>query len=85
MYLITESRGIVVERAYCGSYMTSLEMAGIFITLLHLDDTIRRCLGKNVGLFLSQECEYEYNSVTPDLNSSLFKLITLLFYNLPVR
>ena len=36
---------MAVERAYCGSYMTSLEMAGISITLLHLDDTLRKCLG----------------------------------------
>ncbi|XP_062614751.1 triokinase/FMN cyclase-like [Saccostrea cucullata] len=39
-----ESRGVAVERAYCGSLMTSLEMAGVSITLLHLDDTIRHCL-----------------------------------------
>ncbi|XP_069118569.1 triokinase/FMN cyclase-like isoform X4 [Argopecten irradians] len=41
---LLESRGVVVERAYCGTYITSLEMAGISITLLHLDDTLRRCL-----------------------------------------
>ncbi|XP_078313706.1 triokinase/FMN cyclase-like [Crassostrea virginica] len=39
-----ETRGVAVERAYCGSFMTSLEMAGVSITLLHLNDTIRRCL-----------------------------------------
>ncbi|KAK3093627.1 hypothetical protein FSP39_018283 [Pinctada imbricata] len=39
-----ESRGVVVERAYCASFMTSLEMAGVSITLLHLDDTLRKCL-----------------------------------------
>lgn len=39
-----ESRGVVVERAYSGSFMTSLEMAGVSITLLHLDETIKRCL-----------------------------------------
>ncbi|XP_048736660.2 triokinase/FMN cyclase-like [Ostrea edulis] len=39
-----EARGVAVERAYCGSLMTSLDMAGVSITLLHLDDTIRRCL-----------------------------------------
>nr|XP_022334864.1 triokinase/FMN cyclase-like isoform X2 [Crassostrea virginica] len=39
-----EKRGVAVERGYCGSFMTSLEMAGLSITILHLDDTIRRCL-----------------------------------------
>lgn len=34
-----------MERAYSGSFMTSLEMAGVSITLLHLDDTIKQCLG----------------------------------------
>ncbi|XP_060070600.1 triokinase/FMN cyclase-like isoform X4 [Ylistrum balloti] len=41
---LLERRGVLVERAYCGTYITSLEMAGISITLLHLDDTLRRCL-----------------------------------------
>lgn len=40
-----EERGVAVERAYCGSFMTSLEMAGLSLTILHLDDTIKRCLG----------------------------------------
>ncbi|XP_061162584.1 triokinase/FMN cyclase-like [Saccostrea echinata] len=39
-----EERGVVVERAYCGSFMTSLEMAGLSVTILHLDKTIKRCL-----------------------------------------
>lgn len=34
-----------MERAYCGSFMTSLEMAGLSVTILRLDDTIKRCLG----------------------------------------
>ncbi|XP_063426264.1 triokinase/FMN cyclase-like isoform X1 [Mytilus trossulus] len=42
--LLLESRGVEVERVYCGSFTTSLEMAGISITLLHLDDTLRNCL-----------------------------------------
>ncbi|XP_071161261.1 triokinase/FMN cyclase-like isoform X2 [Mytilus edulis] len=42
--LLLESRGVAVERVYCGSFTTSLEMAGISITLLHLDDTLRNCL-----------------------------------------
>lgn len=41
---LLESRGVIVERAYCGTFVTSLEMAGASITLLHLDDTLRKCL-----------------------------------------
>ena len=37
--------GVSVDRAYCGPFVTSLEMAGVSITVLHLDDTFRRCLG----------------------------------------
>ncbi|XP_035824805.1 triokinase/FMN cyclase isoform X2 [Aplysia californica] len=39
-----ERRGVSVERAYCGTYMTSLEMAGVSITVLHIDDRIRAFL-----------------------------------------
>lgn len=39
-----ESHGVDVDRAYCGSYVTSLEMAGVSLTVLHSDDTIKRCL-----------------------------------------
>lgn len=35
-----------VDRVYVGSFMTSLEMAGVSITLLHLDKTRVDCLGK---------------------------------------
>ncbi|CAH1792414.1 unnamed protein product [Owenia fusiformis] len=42
--LFLESKGVVVERAYCGSFITSLEMSGISLSVLHLDDTRRRCL-----------------------------------------
>ncbi|XP_052272518.1 triokinase/FMN cyclase-like isoform X3 [Dreissena polymorpha] len=36
--------GLNLDRAYCGTYVTSLEMAGVSITLLHLSDTFARCL-----------------------------------------
>lgn len=45
-YIYTESRGVKVDRVYCGPFTTSLEMAGVSITLLHLDDTLTTCLGK---------------------------------------
>ncbi|XP_072032070.1 triokinase/FMN cyclase-like [Amphiura filiformis] len=32
-----ESQGVSVERVYCGTFMTSLEMAGASITIMHLD------------------------------------------------
>ncbi|KAK3748817.1 hypothetical protein RRG08_065324 [Elysia crispata] len=35
-----ESKGVSIDRAYCGSFLTSLEMAGISITVLHVDDTV---------------------------------------------
>ncbi|XP_011445175.3 triokinase/FMN cyclase [Magallana gigas] len=43
-----EQRGVAVERAYCGSFMTSLEMAGLSVTILRLDVTIKRCLDAKV-------------------------------------
>ena len=41
-----EGLGLKVDRAYCNTFVTSLEMAGLSITLLHLNDTFTRCLGK---------------------------------------
>eukprot|EP00118_Oscarella_pearsei_P017866 m.179785 g.179785 ORF g.179785 m.179785 type:complete len:156 (+) comp39230_c1_seq10:1879-2346(+) len=35
---------VIVERCYTGSFMTSLEMAGISITILHVNDTRLACL-----------------------------------------
>lgn len=37
-------RGIQVYRSYVGDYFTSLEMAGITLTLLKLDDELKRCI-----------------------------------------
>ena len=42
----SEKRGVIVERVYCGSLMTSLEMAGVSLTLLRTDDTRRQWLGE---------------------------------------
>ncbi|KAK7103123.1 triokinase/FMN cyclase-like [Littorina saxatilis] len=39
-----ESMGVSVDRMYCGIFMTSLEMAGISLTVLRLDDTLKACL-----------------------------------------
>ena len=35
---LSESRGLKVIRVYCGALMTSLEMAGVQISILKLDD-----------------------------------------------
>ena len=42
-----KEKGVEVDRVYVGSFMTSLEMAGVSITLLHLDETRTHCLGKD--------------------------------------
>ena len=39
-------RGIVVERRLVGPYVTSLEMQGMSLTLLRLDDELRRPVGR---------------------------------------
>lgn len=39
-----ERRGVTVERAFCGTLMSSLEMSGISLTLLHLDEIRKTCL-----------------------------------------
>ena len=41
---ILKEKGINVYKAYVGNYMTSLEMAGLSITLLKLDDQTKRLL-----------------------------------------
>ena len=40
-----EKNGINVDRVYCGSFITSLEMAGVSLTVLHLNEQRKRCLG----------------------------------------
>ncbi|KAJ7369530.1 hypothetical protein OS493_038311 [Desmophyllum pertusum] len=40
-------KGVKVDRVYVGSFMTSLEMAGVSITLLHLDQTRAHCLDQS--------------------------------------
>ncbi|KAK7492352.1 hypothetical protein BaRGS_00016449 [Batillaria attramentaria] len=41
---LEQGLGVVVDRAYCGSFMTSLEMAGVSITVLRLDSTLKTLL-----------------------------------------
>ncbi|XP_050405401.1 triokinase/FMN cyclase isoform X1 [Patella vulgata] len=37
---LKDTMGVVVERAYSGSFVTSQEMCGFIVTLLHVDDTL---------------------------------------------
>jgi phosphoenolpyruvate---glycerone phosphotransferase subunit DhaK len=37
---LSQKRGLVVVRNYFGNYRTSLEMAGLSLTLIRLDDEI---------------------------------------------
>ena len=46
-FLPAKEKGVQVDRVYVGSFMTSLEMAGVSITLLHLDETRAHCLGES--------------------------------------
>ncbi|XP_023931486.1 triokinase/FMN cyclase-like isoform X2 [Lingula anatina] len=39
-----ENKGVLVQRAFCGSFMTSLEMAGVIVTVMHLNDVRAKCL-----------------------------------------
>ena len=39
-----DEKGIKVYRTFVGNYMTSLEMAGCSVTLLKLDDELKKCL-----------------------------------------
>lgn len=43
-YQLLNERGIVIHRKYIGEYATSLEMAGMSITLLKLDDELKRLI-----------------------------------------
>ena len=48
-----------VTRAYMGSFMTSLEMAGVSLTLLKMTDRWAECLGNLIlfyTLFKARDC-----------------------------
>ena len=42
----TESIGVIIERTMAGHFMTSLDMAGFQILLMHLDKDTQAALGK---------------------------------------
>lgn len=41
---LLEEKGLNIYRSYVGDYFTSLEMAGITLTLLKLDDELKQCI-----------------------------------------
>jgi dihydroxyacetone kinase-like protein len=41
---ILAARGIAIHRAYVGNYFTSLEMAGITLTIMKLDAELKQCI-----------------------------------------
>lgn len=50
---ILEEKGIHVHRAYVGDYFTSLEMMGVTLTVMKLDDELKECIdypADSVGL-----------------------------------
>lgn len=44
--MVTESRGVVVARVMSGPFMTSLEMAGVSLTLMKANPETLRLFGK---------------------------------------
>ena len=50
--ILTE-KGIKVYRSYVGNYFTSLEMMGVTLTVMKLDDELKECIDmpeNSVGL-----------------------------------
>ncbi len=45
---LLESENINIHRSYVGNYFTSLEMAGVTLTLLKLDDELKACIDMEV-------------------------------------
>ena len=41
---ILEEKGIIIHKAYVGNYFTSLEMKGVTLTLMKLDDELKECV-----------------------------------------
>jgi len=56
-----KEKGVKVDRVYVGSFMTSLEMAGVSITLLHLDETRTHCLGNVLPYFIKMIINFMCN------------------------
>lgn len=56
-FITAESRGIHIARVFVGSFMTALEMAGVSLTLLLVDDELLTLIGEFLRYqFSSQIC-----------------------------
>ncbi|XP_022085028.1 triokinase/FMN cyclase-like isoform X2 [Acanthaster planci] len=51
---LLESKGVVVERVMAGHFMTSLDMAGLSLTIMHLDEERKWCIDKETNAFAWQ-------------------------------
>lgn len=49
---VTENLGAVVARVMSGSFMTSLEMAGMSLTVMQANEEILRLFGECTSLFI---------------------------------
>jgi dihydroxyacetone kinase-like protein len=45
---LLEQENLKIHLAYVGNYFTSLEMAGVTLTLLKLDDELKQCIDMEV-------------------------------------
>ena len=67
-------KGVKVDRVYVGSFMSSLEMAGVSITLLQLDETRTHCLGEASVDGIVKSCgSCHQQKATYELTNSHFK------------
>lgn len=41
---VLEEKGISVYRSYVGNYFTSLEMMGVTLTVMKLDEELKECM-----------------------------------------
>ena len=45
---LLQQRGIKIYKSYVGNYFTSLEMNGITLTLMKVDDELKECMDMEV-------------------------------------
>ena len=71
-----KEKGVKVDRVYVGSFMSSLEMAGVSITLLQLDETRTHCLGEASVDGMVKSCgRCHQQKATYELTNSHFKWV----------
>lgn len=45
---ILDEKGISIYKSYVGNYFTSLEMNGVTLTMMKLDDELKECIDEEV-------------------------------------